>query len=193
MVKQFSTENVKNFFCPIWFRVCCGCGVRFSVCIFHNKNRLLLNFFFLFLIFYHHIYLSFYFISLPTYLCLSTYKPIYINTPTYLWLPTNLCQPTYQPTSSYLYQHTYPPMSTYQHISTHVNLPSSTNLPLPIPKWYWIWTADLWCRRWPLYQLSHNHCPTAHFYDVLLSISLSLKNYIAWKQNYDCQCMVFVY
>ena len=23
----------------------------------------------------------------------------------------------------------------------------------------WIRTADLWCRRRPLYQLSHNHCP----------------------------------
>ena len=25
----------------------------------------------------------------------------------------------------------------------------------------WIRTADLWCRRRPLYQLSHNHCPSA--------------------------------
>ena len=24
----------------------------------------------------------------------------------------------------------------------------------------WIRTADLWCLKWPLYQLSHNHCPT---------------------------------
>ena len=24
----------------------------------------------------------------------------------------------------------------------------------------WIRTADLWCRKRPLYQLSHNHCPT---------------------------------
>ena len=23
----------------------------------------------------------------------------------------------------------------------------------------WIRTADLWCRKQPLYQLSHNHCP----------------------------------
>ena len=23
----------------------------------------------------------------------------------------------------------------------------------------WIRTADIWCRKWPLYQLSHNHCP----------------------------------
>ena len=23
----------------------------------------------------------------------------------------------------------------------------------------WIWTADLWCWNWPLYRLSHNHCP----------------------------------
>ena len=24
---------------------------------------------------------------------------------------------------------------------------------------FWIWTADLWCRMQPLYQLSRNHCP----------------------------------
>ena len=23
----------------------------------------------------------------------------------------------------------------------------------------WIRSMDLWCRKWPLYQLSHNHCP----------------------------------
>ena len=23
----------------------------------------------------------------------------------------------------------------------------------------WNWTTDLWCRKRPLYQLSHNHCP----------------------------------
>ena len=25
----------------------------------------------------------------------------------------------------------------------------------------WIWTADLWCWKRPLYQLSHNHCPNS--------------------------------
>ena len=24
----------------------------------------------------------------------------------------------------------------------------------------WIWNADLWSRKWPLYQLRHNHCPS---------------------------------
>ena len=27
----------------------------------------------------------------------------------------------------------------------------------------WIWTTDLWCRKRPLYQLSHNHCPHGTF------------------------------
>ena len=27
----------------------------------------------------------------------------------------------------------------------------------------WIRTADLWCRKWLLYQLSHNHCPYKTF------------------------------
>ena len=26
----------------------------------------------------------------------------------------------------------------------------------------WIRTADLWNQKWPLYQLSHNHCPNAY-------------------------------
>ena len=30
----------------------------------------------------------------------------------------------------------------------------------------WNRTADLWYRKWPLYQLSHNHCPFV--YNLLL-------------------------
>jgi len=26
----------------------------------------------------------------------------------------------------------------------------------------WIWTSDLWSQKRPLYQLSHNHCPTSN-------------------------------
>ena len=27
-----------------------------------------------------------------------------------------------------------------------------------------IWTADLWFKKWPLFQLNHNHCPTVSFF-----------------------------
>ena len=75
------------------------------------------------------IYLSFYYIFLPTCLCL----PTYINILTYLWQPSNINQPmsTYLPlpnyinTPIYLYQHTYLPIST--HLPTYVFLSTHTN------------------------------------------------------------------
>ena len=44
----------------------------------------------------------------------------------------------------------------------------------------WIRTADLWCRKRPLYQLSHNHCPT-HLFFLPLSLTHSLTH--SFKQQ----------
>ena len=44
----------------------------------------------------------------------------------------------------------------------------------------WLQTADLWCRKRPLYQLSHNHC-LENFMSFLISIFLSWLNFLAKK------------
>ena len=28
----------------------------------------------------------------------------------------------------------------------------------------WIWTMDIWCQKWPLHQLSQNHCQYSHVF-----------------------------
>ena len=38
----------------------------------------------------------------------------------------------------------------------------------------WIWTTDLWCWKQPLYQLSHNHCPSSRLF-VWLPMYIALK------------------
>ena len=30
----------------------------------------------------------------------------------------------------------------------------------------WIWTVDLWCWKWPPYQLSYNHCPKMSYFSI---------------------------
>ena len=117
---------------------CCSLSC-WIVCFKNSHNQLLslsLQFyycFFLFIIFYHHIYLSFYYICLPTYLptylCQITY--VYLPTSTYLSISTHL--PTYDylptyvslPTPTNLYQHTYLPILT--HLPTYVYTPTHTN------------------------------------------------------------------
>ena len=53
----------------------------------------------------------------------------------------------------------------------------------------WIWTADLWCWKQPLYQLSHNHCPLKlKFYYWLVELELktifcTLKNDFYWTKK----------
>ena len=34
----------------------------------------------------------------------------------------------------------------------------------------WIRTVDLWCRKRPLYQLRHNHCPPRPLFGVLFGL-----------------------
>ena len=46
----------------------------------------------------------------------------------------------------------------------------------------WIWTADLWCWKRPLYQLSHNHCPAI---TGLNEISLRQKIFLRPEQKYS--------
>ena len=68
-------------------------------------------FFFLFNIFYHHIYLSFYYICLPTQAYQSRPTNLGLPIQAYLPRPSYLCLPTnaYLPMSTYLHQHTYLP------------------------------------------------------------------------------------
>ena len=40
---------------------------------------------------------------------------------------------------------------------------------------HWIWTMDLWYWKRPLYQLSHNHCPTIILYF----------HFYRWKMSFD--------
>ena len=45
----------------------------------------------------------------------------------------------------------------------------------------WIRTADLWCRKRPLYQLNHNHCPVDVLY-MMISILTEMTNwYVFWR------------
>ena len=112
---------------------CCSCLIfcfknshNLSLCLF--AILLFFQYFFSFIIFYHHIYLSFYFICIPTYLPMSTYVylPTYLYQHTYLLMTTYLL-PTYVnlPTPTNLHQHTYLPIST--HLPTYVYLPTHTN------------------------------------------------------------------
>ena len=47
-------------------------------------------------------------------------------------------------------------------------------------RWDWVRIADLWCQKRPLYQLSHNHCPTA----FLAYHSTHIACYIAYIYPY---------
>ena len=93
------------------------CGAFCLVYIFTIKNALPLYFFILFIVFYHHLYLSFYYIY-------STY----LGLPSYLWLPTYLNIPT----STYLPQHTYLNIPTSTDLPQHTYLNIHTNQCLPI-------------------------------------------------------------
>ena len=50
----------------------------------------------------------------------------------------------------------------------------------------WIRTADLWCRKQPLYQLSHNHCPVLSCFPSVIDAELSSDPFNLGK-NIICQ------
>ena len=112
---ESESKNVK--WTPI---IVCGRSCCSSPCL-KTHALSLFAFFFLFIIFYHCIYLSFYYICLPTYLCLHTY----VYQPTYASIPpsTNLPIPTNQPT--YPFQPTNPYQPTYLSLPTYLPIPTN--------------------------------------------------------------------
>ena len=64
----------------------------------------------------------------------------------------------------------------------------------------WIWTADLWYWKQPLYQLSHNHFPNRHIVATLISFSLEgprlerehfyWENILVFGADFTCQILM---
>ena len=57
----------------------------------------------------------------------------------------------------------------------------------------WIWTADLWNWKQPLYQLSHNHCPILRMFEIVFYSDKLDKNQTGWFNGSNRLCSTHSY
>ena len=70
--------------------------------------------------------------------------------------PLPACYPTYSPI---IFTDIYQKMGRSQSLFLNFRLFNTVDNNHMFNMFDWFWIADLWCRRRPLYQLSHNHYP----------------------------------
>ena len=68
-------------------------------------------------------------------------------------------------------------------VSTKFTLNFFKNWPFAASFFFiFVLTKDLWCRKWPLYQLSHNHCPLNNL-DFVWINNLKRRKQSKWSQR----------